>query len=266
MKPFFSIIIPTLNEEKYLPRLLESLTRQTFNDFEVAVVDGQSEDKTVPAAREWGEKLNKKKVPLRIIPSDKRNVSCQRNLGAKDASGKYFIFFDADVTIGREFLKKIFQHIKKEESVFLTTWVEPDTKETIDEVGVLLTNYLIELTRHTPRPILPGYNIIVERNIFRVIGGFDEKVVHAEDLYLAQKARKKGILLHFLKEPVLTMSLRRLRREGRLRVLRKYSNALTHILFKGPITKDIFDYPMGGSDSLPYKKESLLEKLKKKFS
>ena len=50
-KPFFSIIIPTLNEEKYLPHLLADLAKQTFQDFEVIVIDGQSTDQTVPKTK-----------------------------------------------------------------------------------------------------------------------------------------------------------------------------------------------------------------------
>ena len=42
-----SIIIPTLNEQFYLPKLLAALEKQTFRDFEVTVVDGGSGDKTV---------------------------------------------------------------------------------------------------------------------------------------------------------------------------------------------------------------------------
>jgi len=49
-KPFFSIIIPALNEEKYLPHLLDDLTKQTFRDFEVILVDGNSSDATVAKA------------------------------------------------------------------------------------------------------------------------------------------------------------------------------------------------------------------------
>jgi len=51
-EPFFSIIIPCLNEEKSLPLLLKDLAGQTLQDFEVIVVDGQSQDKTVVKAEE----------------------------------------------------------------------------------------------------------------------------------------------------------------------------------------------------------------------
>jgi len=51
MKPFFSIVIPTLNEEKCLPRLLDDLTQQKEKDFEVIVIDGRSDDQTVKKAK-----------------------------------------------------------------------------------------------------------------------------------------------------------------------------------------------------------------------
>ena len=49
-KSFFSIIIPALNEAKYLPHLLDDLSDQTFQDFEVIIVDGNSNDQTVAKA------------------------------------------------------------------------------------------------------------------------------------------------------------------------------------------------------------------------
>ncbi|MFH1244651.1 MAG: glycosyltransferase, partial [bacterium] len=52
-KPFFSLIIPALNEAKYLPLLLDDLSKQTFLDFEVIVVDGNSDDQTVAKAKSF---------------------------------------------------------------------------------------------------------------------------------------------------------------------------------------------------------------------
>jgi len=266
MKPFFSIVIPTLNEEKFLPKLLESLRAQNFKKFEIVVVDALSKDKTVKAAENWQEIFKKRGQNLIIVNAKKRNVSFQRNLGARQAQGDYLVFFDADVIVEAKFLKKVFGHIKKEESLLMTTWLVSDSEEITDELLILLTNYGLELARYTKKPFLPGFNIIVERNSFWAIGGFNEKIKHAEDIYFAQKARRKGIMIRFLKEPILTMSLRRFRSEGRVKVLKKYAQSLTHILFKGPITNDIFDYPMGGEYHLNHKKEDGWQELKKKWN
>src|SRR5689334_11198275 len=95
MKPFFSIIVPTLNEEQYLPRLLTSIRRQRYKQYEVILVDGKSTDKTIAIAQSFRTLLPK----LTIVRSEKQQVGYQRNLGAKRAAGAYFVFLDADVSI-----------------------------------------------------------------------------------------------------------------------------------------------------------------------
>src|ERR1051325_4297835 len=116
--PFFSIVIPTLNEERYLPQLLLDLSRQTFRNFEVTVVDARSEDQTVSRARQFQNKFER----LRIVESDKRNVSHQRNLGARTARADWLIFLDADNRLPRDFLHKIRILIEERETDILSTW------------------------------------------------------------------------------------------------------------------------------------------------
>ena len=91
-KPFFSIVIPTLNEESSLPKLLSDLSLQTFKNFEVIIVDGNSEDKTIIKSKYYSKQF----ISLTIITSKTRNVSTQRNKGGKIAIGKYIVFMDAD--------------------------------------------------------------------------------------------------------------------------------------------------------------------------
>src|SRR5258706_4031142 len=88
----FSVVIPALNEEKFLPKLLASLAAQTVKDFEVVVVDGSSKDKTVTVARSFAKKLPK----LQVVVSKVASLPLQRNLGAKKTTGEWLIFIDAD--------------------------------------------------------------------------------------------------------------------------------------------------------------------------
>jgi glycosyltransferase involved in cell wall biosynthesis len=53
-RPIFSIVIPAFNEEKFLPRCLESLKNQDFKDFEIIVVDNNSPDKTAALQKNLG--------------------------------------------------------------------------------------------------------------------------------------------------------------------------------------------------------------------
>lgn len=91
-----SVIIPTLNEEKYLPLLLQDLARQSRVPKEVLVVDGSSTDATVRLAKQY---------PEVTVISTHSGVGHQRQLGLKAATGKYLIFFDADVRIHTNFVK-----------------------------------------------------------------------------------------------------------------------------------------------------------------
>jgi glycosyltransferase involved in cell wall biosynthesis len=87
-KPFFSVIIPTLNEEHRIRRLLKSLEEQNFKDFETIIIDGGSNDKTAEVAKKFRAKVFVKKG-LKEFPS--------RNYGAKVAQGDVLLFLSADV-------------------------------------------------------------------------------------------------------------------------------------------------------------------------
>lgn len=101
-KYFFSIIIPTLNEEKNLPLLLSSIKKQDYEkNFEVIISDSFSTDKTMAIAKQFLKKLNLKFYQKKFL-----NVSQARNYGAKKAIGDFLIFFDADVEIEKIFYLK----------------------------------------------------------------------------------------------------------------------------------------------------------------
>ncbi|OGG13217.1 hypothetical protein A3D77_00660 [Candidatus Gottesmanbacteria bacterium RIFCSPHIGHO2_02_FULL_39_11] len=241
MSPFFSIIIPVLNEEEFIGRLLNNLVKQTEHDFEVYVVDGNSTDKTASIVKSYEHKL-----PVTFLTSNIQNVSIQRNKGAGRAQGKYLIFFDADVQIGPTFLSKLKSELENKKFLLVTTYVKADSKNIYDKAIAQVLNYTTEVSKRIEKPFIPGFNLIVYHSIFNLIGGFREDVVHAEDYEICQRLEKAGCKLTILKKPLLTFSLRRFRAEGRLNVLRKNAMATLHLFTKGPITKEIFSYPMGG--------------------
>lgn len=250
-KCFFSVVIPTLNEAQFLPRLLKDLARQKEKEFEVIVVDGGSEDATLKHAAEYIPKLN-----LKIINSEKKNVSYQRNLGASQAQGKYLVFFDADVQIPPQFLQRIHAFLHKTPYPYLTTDVVADSDHVYDATIVRMHNLMLDIAMMVERPFVGGYDFIVLRQVYYELGGFREEVVHAEDMDLANRLHNAGYRLALLKNPKLKFSLRRYRQDGRLRTLRKNAQAAVHVVTQGPITKDLFSYPMGGRHYAQFKKNS----------
>lgn len=240
-KPFFSIIIPTYNEEEYLPRLLENLLTQKEKDFEVIVVDSLSADNTSKVVRDY-----QKNLPLKFIEVKSRNVSQQRNIGVEVARGEYLIFFDADVQIGVDYLEKIKQYLTQTGAPFVTSYVKADSQHPLDKAIAQMINRTMEVSLFIERPFAGGYCFIIARQAFHLVGGFDPQIKLAEDYDLSQRLHTAGYRMKILSTPKIIFSLRRYRHEGRLKVLRQQAQASIHIFTKGSITKAIFDYPMGG--------------------
>lgn len=94
-----SIVIITLNEEKRIGRLLEDLTKQTHQNFEVIVVDSNSEDSTREVAQAYESALPE----LTVHHMDTRGVSLGRNTGAELAKYERILFLDADVRLPSDF-------------------------------------------------------------------------------------------------------------------------------------------------------------------
>ena len=157
-KPFFSIIIPTLNEEIVLPRLLKDIQHQTFKNFEVTVVDAKSSDKTIKRASTF-----QNKVPnFKIITAPKKGVGFQRNLGAKHSKAKWLLFFDADIKIPPHFLKSIRKKLESRTprgagpTDYFTAWTGPDKKRAQEQIIVAFLNLVIEIAHLIEKPAAFG--------------------------------------------------------------------------------------------------------------
>lgn len=251
-KPFFSVIIPTLNEEDYLPKLLSDFAKQKQKNFEVIVVDAKSEDKTKQKALKFS-----KYFPLEFCTSAKRSVSYQRNFGAKKADGEFLVFLDADTRVSETFTKKLYIDIfRKKGQLFLPILVTEQLSRK-NRVLFKLINSVIELSQSLNRPLSAGGSIFIARKIFFEVNGFKENLYMSEDHNLVQRIRKIGIKAKILKDIKIVFSFRRIEREGQVRVLYKYLLALVYMLVNGEMTSKIFMYEMGGGR---YKDKKLKEK------
>jgi len=237
---FFSIIIPTLNEEKILPRLLKDIDEQQFTDFEVFITDGGSSDRTQNIV-----KTHKSVYSLKFLKAN-LNVGGSRNFGAKRASGDYLVFLDADTQISPDFLTKLKSQLEITRADFATTYGQPDTGNIFDLIVAWVTNLLMRLLIKFGKPFMGGQCLIMRRSVFHNLGGFDESVVHAEDHELVQRAQRRGFRGRFFKSPRHLISFRRFEREGRFKIFLMWTVSSLYVFFRGPIRKPLFEYKMGG--------------------
>lgn len=240
-KIFFSIIIPTLNEENYLPSILTDLSQQIDKDFEVTVVDCSINDKTQQACMNFSRRL-----PIKFYRTKKKSVSFQRNYGASHSVGNYLVFIDADSRIGSAFTKNLKKFIFKEKGLVIIPYIIADESTPQSTFAFRFVNFLIELSHTIGKPFSAGGNMIWEKNFFHMIGGFEENLYIAEDHNIIQKAYRWGVRVKFVPQLKIRFNLRRWRREGQLVVLYKEIISTGYLLVKGDIKTKIFEYEMGG--------------------
>ena len=233
-KPLLSVIIPTLNEEKNLPKLLKGLAEQTFRDFEVVVGDSP---KTVDKTREIADKAG-----CRIV--DGGRVSEGRNNGARAALGKVFLFLDADVGLPNKFfLEDTVNEFVGRDLDLAACRVRALDGDKYDKLLHGLYNvYSVAVGKILPH--IPGFCFFIKRSVFEAVGGFDVGIKLAEDHDLARRSAKIGTF-GFLFSQCIPVSTRRFERDGRFTTAIKYMLCELHMLTLGPVKSDIFKYRWG---------------------
>ncbi len=233
--PRVSIIIPTKNEENMLPKLLDTVRSQTYKDYEVIVADAHSTDKTAEVAQQFGAKVVEGGMP-----------GPGRNKGAVAAQGEILVFFDADVQMpSSHFLGDCIAEMDRKGLDVASCKVKPLSRKPVDKAMHEIYNAYAVATEKI-KPHAPGFCILVRRHAHEGIKGFDEEIVLAEDHDYVQRAKKLGHNFGLLKSHPISVSVRRLEKDGRLVLAIKYLFAELHIMTIGKIKKELFEYEMGG--------------------
>ncbi len=239
----YSVVIPTLNEEKYIGLLLEDLRNQTFKDFEVVVVDGNSTDKTKEVVESFMGTLN-----VKFLTPNTRGAGKQRNYGAKNCSADTIIFIDADVKVTPNLLTEVDKNIKQYKPDLLTAKIWPINGTPFDNFVASLMGVHLELVKYFA-PGAYGAFICTTRELFNKLNGFNEQAVVMEDFDFALRAYKNKFRYYLMNKPLIHTSLRRAQKVGRTKMIIKIIANYTHFVFKGPILKDegILKYEFGNN-------------------
>ena len=106
--PAISVIMPVYNAEKYIRKSIESILYQTFEDFELVLIDDCGNDKSMEIARQFSDER------IRIIENaDNIGISSSRNRGIKESHGKYIALMDDDDIASEERLKHTYEFLEK---------------------------------------------------------------------------------------------------------------------------------------------------------
>jgi len=174
-----AIVIPTYNESKYIKKVLDGISNQDYDNFELVVVDNGSTDNTV-------ELLKQNKVAY-FVKKD-LNISGLRNFGAVNTTGEILVFLDGDCVPVSNWLSTIVKLYDLNTGGVLG-----------GPVGIPKNNTWVERVWYLTKPkgmsnvkYVGSANFIISRLIFNEIGGFNEKIQTGEDYELCRRVALKG--------------------------------------------------------------------------
>lgn len=112
MSVTLSVVIPAYNIENYIGKCLDSVLAQTYQDYEIIVVNDGSTDKTGTVCDEYAAKDSR----IRVIHKENEGVSVARNVGIELATGEYFLFFDGDDFMEPYTMEELYQVAREQQA------------------------------------------------------------------------------------------------------------------------------------------------------
>jgi glycosyltransferase involved in cell wall biosynthesis len=206
-----SIIIPTLNEERYIEKTLLSLTKQVSIEDEIIIIDSYSTDRTLEISKKYG---------VKIFSIPKSGIGPAKTYGAYKAKNEVIAFLDADGIPFPYWLDRIKEQLKddKVHSIAGIDFYSSESKfreiiYNIFSVLVYTTGIIYYIL--TKNPWLPVNNCAIRKDVFLNLGGL--KNVVCEDYDFAHRA--KGINNVYDNKMKVLLSDRRFEKEGFLRTI-----------------------------------------------
>ena len=227
----YSIIIPTLNEEKLLPNLLSEICNphlQKKYNYEIIISDGGSKDGTIEIAKKYNVKI------LEKVSNQRQNIAMGRNIAALDANGEILIFFNGDIILENfeNFLSEIEYKFVPSKYLAMTCLVKvfPDEQNLLDIIFLGFYNLHFHMLNIIGMGMGRGECQIIRKNVFVDMNGFNENLVAGEDFDLFRRIRKKGKIL-FSRKLVVYESPRRYRKLGHFRIFFTWLINSVYIIF-----------------------------------
>lgn len=181
-----SVVIPLYNKEQSIVSTLQSILKQTYQDFEIIIVDDGSTDCSV----EEVEKVTDSRIHL--IRQSNAGVSAARNRGIEEAKGEFIAFLDADDEWNPCYLEKQYELTQKYPkcSVFACNYEFIDRQKKVsstiirklpfgEEDGILSNYFEVASCSHPP---LWTSAVVVKKNAIQSVGGFPIGIKSGEDL------------------------------------------------------------------------------------
>lgn len=235
-RPYISVVIPTLNEEKYLHRPLDSYKHQTFTDFELIISDGNSTDGTAALAKKYG---------ATVVSYANTTVTMARQKGADVARGEIIVGSDADTKYPTDHLERIAKHFQNDPSL-----VAVGSGGTFEpkpwwcywgwKINYVIVEWIYRVSKNAV--YIPAFNLSYRKSVFEKIGGYNTYLdFGGDELDILARLKKSGKVVYDAKLHAYPSSRRA--KEGFWKLMIKhtlidyYGGYIVAAIFKKPLIK-----------------------------
>lgn len=209
-----TIVIPTYNEEKELPFLLESIKKNnTQKDYEIIIADAHSQDNTRKIAKKYDCKIVDGGLPAK-----------GRNQGAQYATGDLIYFIDADSILPQDYLENTSEEFLSKNLSIAITRMQANSDKNTYKILHNISNILTELISKFKAHGAGCYGIITTPSIHHKLEGFNQDLDFGEDTDYIERAAKLG-RFGVLKSSKIIVSVRRLEEDGLLTLIKQYGKS-----------------------------------------
>ena len=182
--PYFSIVIPVFNKEKFVSKTIGSVVCQSFPNYEIIIVNDGSTDESEAKI------LAIKDDRIKYFSKKNEGVAVARNFGIEKASGDFICFLDADDYWFPQFLETMHDSISKfpEQKIFATA-IEIETAKKIIPAHYSLSKtaafQIVDFFEASQKEcVLWTSSICIHKSVFEKVGVFDTKIKQGEDTEL----------------------------------------------------------------------------------
>lgn len=195
--PIISVIIPVYNDPNGLKDTLKSLVNQDYpsESFEIIVADNGSKDNTLEIAEEFAQKNN---AIIKVVVEDNIQSSyAARNRGIVASKGSIIAFIDSDMSVGVDWLTRIYDSMEKSKADYLACGVNIYFEEkSIFTLYDKMTGFPIE--NYTKKAhFAPTCCLVVRKNVFEYLGLFDSRLISSGDLEFGNRVYESKRNLYY---------------------------------------------------------------------
>lgn len=181
MNPFFSVIITLFNKEALIKSTVESVLNQTFEDFEIIIINDGSTDNSLEVINLFNDQK------IKIFTTKNQGASQSRNKGIELASANYIALLDGDDLWNKNYLDEMYKAIStyKHLSVFCCGLVQKYTNKCVPVNYNFIPKQKYEVHNYFKTSlkfsILSSSSIVFKKEIIKTIGAFDSAIVSGQD-------------------------------------------------------------------------------------